>query len=256
MYGSWAEYAIVSANSVAFASGAGLSAPSSGRSTVPTSYNTLTYANTPSYGGYGTITPATVPAEYTSMTGAMAGTPLGSSSITPNDLDSGMYVHSGNLELSASTLTAGKRLVIKAGGTITISGDITYADGPYGSIADIPQLILSANNIVVASGVNRVDAWLIANRNASSYVSTCDAVTGNWLSGLNAFVCNTELRLNGPIIANHLYLRRTAGANVEHRGRPAEIVNLRPDAYMFALSDSQSFSSIRTMYSRELPPRY
>ncbi|OYW84163.1 hypothetical protein B7Z17_04525, partial [Candidatus Saccharibacteria bacterium 32-49-10] len=90
----------------------------------------------------------------------------------------------------------------------------------------------------------------------SGYVSTCGAVSapGSWLNNIDA--CGEPLRVNGPIIANHLYLRRTHGSERESRNTPAEVLNLRPDTYLWAQDYFGRSNSVRTDYVRELPPRF
>jgi hypothetical protein len=138
-------------------------------------------------------------------------------------------------------------------GTVTITGDITYEDG-YNSVSELPQLVIRAKNIVVASDVTAVNAWLIAEE---GYVSTCDAVDGTaWLEGIRNDTCDKQLRINGPIVADKLYLRRTYGGQKGEIGTPAEILNLRPDTYLWAHGISQDSGAIKTTYLKELPPRY
>lgn len=91
----------------------------------------------------------------------------------------------------------------------------------------------------------------------SGYVSTCGSLPGSgWASGLSSTSCNEQLIVNGPIMSERLYLRRTHGADVSHRGRPAEILNLRPDAYLWGKASASKSTSIGTQHLKELPPRF
>ena len=86
-------------------------------------------------------------------------------------------------------------------------------------------------------------------------MSTCEVPSGvNWTSGLSALVCDKQLTINGPILAQNLYLRRTYG-DAANPGTPAEILNLRPDVYLYGFSKTRNTGSIRTMYVKELAPR-
>lgn len=259
MYGSWAEYAIMSSGTVSSSSGAGLSSGNTGRPPVSElDRNRLTFANaysgTPSFGNFtATIPSSTFPPNYTDNTGTNI---AANSTVNLGSTASGVYRSAGNLTIAGGEVAAGKTLIIKApASTVTITGDITYANGPYTDTSSLPQLVISARNIVIRDNVNVVNAWLIAR---SGYISTCNVPpsSGGWASDLNSNVCNQRLAINGPTIASKLYLRRTFGADVAHRGSPAEILNLRPDAYLRGQATSSQSSSIGTEFVKELPPRF
>ena len=58
-------------------------------------------------------------------------------------------------------------------------------------------------------------------------------------------------------MANHLLLRRTAGAGRgAASGDPAEVFNLRPDAYLWASYMQRDANKVRTVKTTELPPRF
>lgn len=261
LYGSWAEFAVMSsAGTVRSVSGAALSTDGAiGQSRSEVDRNKLTFANVSStgvayYGNFGgTFTQPTIAARYPSSS-----LPALPSSAQVSDLVGGTHTRAGDLTLGGGEIN--QKVVIRSTGTVTITGDITYANGPYASSSVVPQLIIIAKNIVINDNVGRVDAWLVADTDGG-YVSTCGAVSGtNWSDGLNATVCAGRLTVNGPIVADHLYLKRTFGESGDqpdnNPGTPAEIINLRPDAYLYASSQSQSTGSIRTMNIKELPPRF
>jgi hypothetical protein len=65
------------------------------------------------------------------------------------------------------------------------------------------------------------------------------------------------LTVNGPVIANRLLMYRTYGAEAGQRsGDPAEVFNLRPDAYLWASGQQSGSGKIRTVQTTELPPRF
>ncbi len=174
-----------------------------------------------------------------------------------------------------ATLSAGKDLclnpgnpnnnnttVIDASGTLTISSNIIYGTSSgnkcnastYDNIAEIPQMLIFADKIDVASSATRVDAWLISG-SGSGVVNTCSDVT--FYTGLSADICSRQLVINGPVFAGSLSLNRTYGAGTGHASiQAAEIFNLRSDAYYWAYNQAQRFSQSVTVYSRELAPRY
>ncbi len=151
----------------------------------------------------------------------------------------------------------GRWVVINDPGVdITITSNLNYSNNPLSQIDDIPQIVIIARNITIAPNVTNVDAWLIAVGNgASGYINTCGSVTqGSPTSAtLNSTTCNTKLTVNGPILTNKLYMYRTAGANP---GDPAEVFNLRADAYIWASAYSPGNGRVPTVSTKELPPRF
>jgi len=257
-YGSWAEYgALVTGNAIS-ASGAGLSSGPAGRKVSnEASYNRLTFANTTTpYGNYGNVPRSTVPQAFLEP-----GKTVGSK-VDLSNLNSGTYSRSGNLRITGGYLDSGRQIIIRATGTVTIAGNLYYSGGGYTNLSSLPQLVIIARNIIINSNVTEVNAWLIAQSSkvgdSSGYISTCRAVDNDkdWLAGVTASNCNKQLQINGPVIANHLYLKRTFGAEKDNLGLPAEVINLRPDAYLWALERSRHSGAIKTTYLRELPPRF
>ncbi len=247
-YGSWAEYAILSANQANSASGAAFSGPwDQGRSYAnPSRFNRLTFANvSPPYGHFPTSR-TELPALFSSGGSSQPG-----STVNPASLASGTYTYSAaTLAINGGELS--NRVIIRSTGNVTINGNITYADGSL-SNSNLPQLVIIARNIHIAQGVTEVNAWLVAS-GPGGVVNTCG--TTNSYTGLSSNLCNAQLRINGPVIAQRLYLRRTAGGDTGSRNAPAEILNMRPDAYIWAQNYAGGSSSIKTMHIRELPPRF
>ncbi|WP_369000447.1 hypothetical protein TM074_00435 [Candidatus Nanosynbacter sp. TM7-074] len=260
MYGSWAEYGIISGGRADSASGAGLSSSFNGRDSLAMQdYNKLTFANTPKFGNFSIA--SLVPDNFTlPSVGGVKGSVSGNVNI--NSLATGEYT-AGNINLVGAKLDVGKSIVIKSTGTVRISGDLLYTDS--GNVRSLPQLVIYAKNIVIDPSVGEVNAWLITPKDG--YVSTCGAVFNmtNWLSNVSEALCGKKLRINGPIKAGHLFLRRTYGGRHAssakndpnmHPGTPAEIINLRADAYLWSYSNYRNTGAISTMNIRELPPRY
>ena len=260
MYGSWAEYGIIAGGKADSASGAGLSSSFNGRDNLTMrDYNKLTFANTPKFGNFSGA--SLVPDNFTlPSVGGVKGSVSGNVNI--NSLSTGEYT-AGNINLVGTKLDVGKSIVIKSTGTVRISGDLLYTDS--GNVRSLPQLVIYAKNIVIDPSVGEVNAWLITPKDG--YVSTCGAVFNmtNWLSNVSEALCGKKLRINGPIKAGHLFLRRTYGGRHAssakndpnmHPGTPAEIINLRADAYLWSYNNYRNTGAISTMNVRELPPRY
>lgn len=268
-FGSWVEYGIFAtglikgmASGSAFAGATGLA---SAASTATCSYSTLSFTNA----GNSFCTESTTKGNYANTqiipdvvaSFPSAGRTISTGTLSPNSLtpeSNGVYIgtRTGNLTLTQSELSPGKSVILKVSGTVTITGNQTYKNDnngvKYTSISQLPQLLIIANNINIVDSVTNVDAWLIA-KNGS--INTCSSVAVG--APLSANLCSNPLSINGPIMAKKLYLRRTAGSSVAAKsGDPAEILNLRADAYLWAFARATSSGSVQTVYTTELPPRF
>ena len=261
VYGSWGEYGIIANGKAYSASGAGLSSSFNGRSGVtPRDSNKLTFANIPKFGNFSST--SSVPDNFTlPSVGGTRGNISGN--VDVNSLASGEY-NAGNVTLTGSKLSVGKSIVIKSSGVVRISGDLLYTDT--NDVRQLPQLIIYAKNIIIETSVGEVNAWLITQKDG--YVSTCGVVISarDWLNGVSESSCGKQqLKVNGSIKTEHLFLRRTYGGKHAssakndpnmHPGTPAEIINLRADTYIWAYNNYRNTGAISTMNVRELPPRY
>lgn len=257
-FGSWAEYGIIAAGNITgAASGAAFAGPGLANATI-CGYSPLSFTN-----AVDTKCIESVPIGNYSSAGSMPDVdgsfPGLSKDINPgnydvNSLTAGINSVSGNgnVTLLPSELSSGKTIILKTTGEVTISGDITYANGPYPKISQLPQLVIIADRIIINSGVSQVNAWLIAkNSDNTGFIKTCEIV-GDMVNK-----CSNPLTINGPVMTNHLYLYRTAGSGSGvASGDPAEVFNLRADAYLWAVNQATSTGRIRTVYTTELPPRF
>jgi hypothetical protein len=154
-----------------------------------------------------------------------------------------------DLTITGGVIPAGRSVIILATGTVTIDGNITYPNGPFTTIRDIPQVVIIAQNIRIKDSVDHVDAWLIAK----DTINTCYNFAGNLTSGK----CNLRLEVNGAVVTGKLLLNRTAGSDTgDQSGDPAERFNLRPDAFLWASLQARGSNKAKTIYSTELPPRF
>lgn len=281
-YGSWGEYAIIPSGRIvgmASASGYAVGVGTNNLCTIatPLSLLSLSNANKPSaapavcnpsnIGNY----QLTSASQYDAIAARFAA-PAGAPTVTGNVHVSNLaartiYRGTGTINLSSTPsaavtpMPAGKWVIINApDADVRITSNLTYTDGALARTADIPQLVIIARNIVIAEGVGRVDAWLFAKGSGSNgTVNTCDANDPAIVepSQLTSGICAGQLVINGPVISNHLLLHRTYGSGVgPDSGTPAEIFNLRPDAYMWASAFSGVGTKARTVITTELPPRF
>ena len=259
VFGSWSEYGVVATGPVTgMASGAGYVGGAGGP------YNLLTFTNVPTVsscsGMVGCYTfKSNILPNVSQLFPVNASTPF----IASGSLDAspqGIYGVSGSaLNINTSSIS-GKWMVINApNADVTISGNITYDNGPLTSFGQIPQLIIIARNITIADAVTQVDSWLIspgkvnAGTVTNGVIRTCQTPAASITAG----VCNTKLQVNGPVVANRLIMLRTAGSGPgKDAGDPAEVFNTRPDAYLWALNHLQNNGRITSVETKELPPRY
>lgn len=205
------------------------------------------------------------------------------------DKATGNYEDAKNQGILRRDITESHILI--ADGDITIENDIKLADRTYGSIYELPQVVIYAKgNINIDSRVKRVDAWLISK---NGKVNTCASANGSQFianstetdasdvrSGQTPFrgaACTNQLMVNGPIIANGMVTNRSYGSDPDSKRRanqympansldvagqmerytPAEIFNLRADNYLWAYAQAGRYDSSYTeAYTRELAPRY
>jgi hypothetical protein len=257
-FGSWVEYGAFSIGpNSKFASGAGLNTGHT--SNQQTEWSKLTFANTPAgtYGQYANLASfpkaPSIAAYFDSVQNTetiASGSTVDISSLTfPTGGAIKVYTVDGSLTITGGSIPAGRSVIIKATGNVTIDGNITYTDDTLSSVRDIPQVVIMATNMNIKDSVSRIDSWLIA----AGTINTCYNFTGF----LTSNKCNGLLEVNGPVVTGKLILNRTAGSNAaEQSGDPAERFNLRPDAFLWAQLHASGNNKAQTVYSAELPPRF
>lgn len=266
-YGSYGEYAVAASGSIAgMASGSGYAGGVS--SATLCSAGLLTVNN--AQGGACSNTTVGQYTKLPALAPSIAGrfptsstSPALSGTVNLSGQTSGVYraLNNGQITLSGATIPRGRWVVINApGNNIRIAGNIAYTNDALSGLSDIPQVVIIANNITIDESVTRVDAWLVAG----GTVTTCSAAdldganTAQLRDRLHAGRCSQQLTVNGPVIANQLRLRRTAGSEGTGPllGAPAEVFNFRPDAYLWLVSRSGAGRGVPTVLTRELPPKY
>ncbi len=265
-FGSWVEYGIFAPSSIAgTASVAGLAGPTGNAFSIQSNWSKLTFANggqlnktadcngVVKFGCFATAgTMGSIPDVAARLAPGTAGTPIGGSVLL--DGLNGNYYASGNLTIDSGAIAKSRTVIIKAAGTVFINGDIKYTSDPLYSLGDIPQVVIIANNIQIKDSVTNVDSWLIAN-GSQGVVYTCN--NNNFSQKLRDGVCKDRLTINGPVMAKKLLLTRTAGSGMgAASGEPAEVLNLRADAYLWAMNRAGGQGGVRTLETKELAPRF
>lgn len=273
-YGSWGEYGMATPTQgvIQSSSAGGLSGYGTGHAAPSTvslaDRHKLSFANTGSYGRWGTITSQpNIGNRFTTNVQSHAG------NFALGDIAAGTYNALSNTVKVSGELSPGKSVIIRSNGTVIIDGDIKYADHAQSNPSEIAQLVIVAKNIIIKDNVSRVDAWLVATPDSGNtrdgIVSTCETrdtpvLTDKYTNDLNANTCNNELHINGPVLARELQLRRTFGAEPAAGdttgigyGRSAETINMRAEAYIWAANYiANTTGNIATDCTIELPPRY
>ena len=261
-FGSWVEYGIIAGKEITGAASASAFAGVTGLAFDITSgnacnYSNLSFTNAGSTTCAGNLSSGGTIGNYAStrtIPDVAASFQINASTPSPSpNLDSlqGIYTTTGPFTINGGNIKKGQWVVINApNADIVIAGSIIYTTDVLKSIGDIPQVVIIANKIIINDNVSQVDAWLVATKNDGSSIYTCDK------EGKVSTECNTQLIVNGPVMTNHLYLRRTFGSGtVADSGTPAEIINLRADAYLWAANRATSNGKIQSVYTTELPPK-
>lgn len=266
-FGSWVEYGITTTGIVTgMASGSGFVGGSStaglcGRLSILT-FSNVDSTGSCSEGKIGKYSMSSIAPSIAPRFGIDTSTPKlsGVADITSDGL-SGVYTSITPIltVMSSGTIPAGRWVVVNAPNTtVTIASNFYYTDDDLYSTSQIPQVLIIAKNILITDDVKHIDAWLLAvGDGMDGRINTCAAGAVNESSPLTAKLCTEKLVVNGPTIANHLILRRTAGAGIGlATGDPAEVFNLRADAYLWALNHFKNTASLQTVTTKELPPRF
>ena len=262
VFGSWVEYGILASGDVDSASGAAIAGNNGADVAMQalTARNKLTFENRSTYGQYGDTGTMTNFRAVFDAPARNCGAVALASIRGPNRCTNALTL-SGTVPVGSSAIIQASR--------ITIDGDISYANGKVTDIKQLPQLVLIADEIIINGNVGRIDAWLVGDTRGGAskgFVVTCpDGKSGTWTPtsyvtgtrGLTDGVCNKQLQVNGPVGANRLFLRRTAGSDTgAQSGTPAEVFNMRADAYLWASQYGADGTQLTSSYTRDLSPRF
>ncbi len=146
---------------------------------------------------------------------------------------------------------AGNTKVYYVQGDVTLNGNVTYP-ASYANYGSIPSLlIIATGNIYVGPGVTQLDGQYVAR--GTFYTCYPKPVPNT------ATTCNTQLTVNGSVIAGGLDLYRTFGADggtVASKQTPAEVFNFAPEVYLRNALLQTAKPSMQVLNSIELPPRF
>ncbi len=255
LFGSWTEYLAIANNTISgFASGAALSRDFlSADADIFSQASFLTIAKN---------------------SGTLGNAQINSNSALRTRLLNYLSDRAPDVAVSLASPSSVAHLDCSSGGKARIIANVDIItnnieiNGSCSDIYKIPRVIIyNAGDIKIDSGVDRVDAWIIAGRD----VNTCSdfaektSETSTAAGPGNRLACNDhQLKINGPVIAGGVMLNRTYGADPVSYGvgnaeryTPAEIFSLGADDYLWAYAQAGRYnSSYSDAYTRELPPRY
>ena len=161
------------------------------------------------------------------------------------------YTLSNNPVNGFATIPAGagrQRLTIIVDGNVQINNNISY-DTNYGNRSGIPSFALIATgNIYVAEGVTRLDGLYVSNKT----FSTCSNNNNLRLPVLTKDTCKNQLTINGALVANEVYFRRTNG-NVGDP-TPAEKLSFLPELYLSPPPSTSTLVDLTRTGFLDLPP--
>lgn len=259
-YGSWGEYLVTALGSVnGTASARGYAGGTASTRMCSVSYLTLVNApggscseSSNTKGMYSAV--SNVASRAASLASLFSQTtPLGGQSIDVASHPNGVFSGSGTITVKASAGVGGTIIINAPDADVVVADSIRYTNSTIAKSADIPQVVIIANTITIQSTVSQVDAWLVAS-GANGTIKTCTDVSD--ASNLRTTNCTTPLLVDGPVMAKRLLLYRTSGSDKTTLGDPAEVFNLRPDAYLWLQNYLAATPKARTVITKELPPRY
>lgn len=272
IFGSWVEYGIFTKNTIiGLASGSAFNRLDYGwlnSNNFNCSYNKLSFTNVPSggsvcTGAIGGYNPTTSFPNIVNYYASAQKIPLTNTSLSLNSLD-GIYQINNNVTLTGDTgnnkIPTNKTVILYVpNNTVTIVGNIEYNDTvQQQTINDIQQVLIIAKFIEIKNDVQKIDAWLIG----LDHINTC--TDAGLTANLSINSCANQLTINGPVMTDKLYLRRTFGSNpcttlgdCSPVGVPAEVFNLRADAFLWSVAfQSLIGGRAQTVYTTELAPRF
>jgi hypothetical protein len=219
----------------------------------PLSRNLIFNNDKPNKGGYKIICRPDLAKKVESVTGPEDSP----STINVDTLSSKAHVFkTGSKTINGSTIAASKRLTIVVKGDLKINGNIQYSPN-YGNRGGIPALaVIATGNIHIAPGVTRLDGLYVSNQK----IITCSDGTSAVLLNLkpkiagtgSAKACNKPLTINGTVVANEIYFRRTYG-NVGG-SKVAETISSLPELYIAPPPLTGSLLNLTRENQLDLPP--
>jgi hypothetical protein len=137
------------------------------------------------------------------------------------------YTHEGNVTITGGRVERNQRITLVVNGDVYIADDITYDKTDYPSLASIPSLgIVATGNIHISNNASNLYGLYFAGSSITStagldaanfrgVINTCRDGHGTALTPpaitTNASACDDALFVEGALVGNRIFFRRTAG---------------------------------------------
>lgn len=279
---SWAEYSVVAGKNInTLASGsAAAGGKRVGNSNTPCKFSPLTMSNSDCKNGSTSATLGNYSGKTQPKTVSETAQGIRKLFVDSGEVKTGAkFGSNASIDLSAASsyiqnasgtrytyvdgnayLTASRELepnithVIYVTGDVIINSNITYTQGGYTDISQVPQyIIISDRNLYIAGHVSTLHAQLIFDKGT---IYTCASGTTRITDPANP-VCSNQLRTIGTIVAQKLKLDRTYGAATGERSSwPAEILDAGLTTMLWSGSSESEAPTLHTVYTKEVSPRF
>lgn len=279
---SWAEYSVVAGKNInTLASGsAAAGGKRVGNSNTPCKFSPLTMSNSDCKNGSTSATLGNYSGKTQPKTVSETAQGIRKLFVDSGEVKTGAkFGSNASIDLSAASsyiqnasgtrytyvdgnayLTASRELepnithVIYATGDVIINSNITYTQGGYTDISQVPQyIIISDRNLYIAGHVSTLHAQLIFDKGT---IYTCASGTTRITDPANP-ICSNQLRTIGTIVAQKLKLDRTYGAATGERSSwPAEILDAGLTTMLWSGSSESEAPTLHTVYTKEVSPRF
>lgn len=156
------------------------------------------------------------------------------------------YISSGNVIINLPGMVPnGSHNTIYVDGNVYIASNIEFSGNYPSGTADIPAYdIIATGNIYIDPGVTEIDGIFAAEPDSSGnngIIYTCASSNGYSFTGAaldrNLYnTCNTQLKVNGSLIAHQIRLLRASGSL--YGNTAAESVNFDPEVWLGGLGSN------------------
>ncbi len=231
----------------------------------------LTFANPPDLlGFYGTVCRPDLAKQYLTDNSVKAFTPSDPSNVDVGTIPTSIRKYTGNLQISG-TVKVGQRSTLVVDGDVYIKGNISF-NQPFG-IKTIPSLGLIVTGVIaIDPGVTSIYGIYDTGSEYTSWPTLGAGVINTCRNGFSmtpgannnpdppqiatdtgTAACANNLTVNGSLIANNIYFRRTSGNANDSGSSASELINFMPQLFLRPPTGLNGLIS-QVQYQGERPP--